>query len=441
MDVERLNKPALAVIDKDFRHDLISAASSRGMPGLRFVVENVPGECVIEHIIDAQIDERVINEVIEALTKALTEEEKHPKRDIQKIPRIIFKGDLTEVNRFFYMRGFTDGLPIIPPTEEAVQEMLTGTDLPAEYVVSEEIPPRLAKATVEKIAINAVMAGALPTYMPLLIAGTKTLADTKAAFGIWGVSTGSWAPFWIVNGSIRKEIDIYGGVGALSPGHIANATIGRAMGLIARNIGGVRQGIEDMGVHGNPCKYSMVTGENEEESPWEPLHVERGLNKEDSAITLFYPNSYVQVLTYSHDARGILNTAIYNIPPARGGILSLILNPALAKILADEGWSKKDIQRFMKEYARCPRDKHWFNSMRVLPKELIPFSEQDSTPLIAGNEQVIIIVSGKFSSYVGLAMGGMMPEVTFVTKKVELPANWKQLVQEYKNIVPTYIRY
>ncbi len=440
MRVEKLNKPAVALCAKGFENDLMSAASSRGMPGLRFVSENVPGECTVMDKIRAGIDDAVIVEIIAALTRPLTQQEKSPKKETKELSRVVFKGSLQEVNRFFYKRGWTDGLPIMPPTEEAVQEMLTGTELPPNHVVA-ELVPRLGKATVEKIAVNAVMAGALPTYLPLLITATQMLADPSSTYNALGVSTGSWAPFWIFSGPVRNDVSVYGGIGALSPGHIANATIGRAMGLIIKNIGGVRQGVEDMGVHGNPCKYSMVIGENEEESPWEPLHVERGLKKEDSAITLFFPNSYVDVLAYSADAKGVLNTAIYNIPPSRGGVLCLLVNPTYAKYLADEGWTKKEIEKFIKEYARCPRHKHWYNTFGILPKELMPFADSDSMPLIAGDDQVIVVVSGNFSSYVALAMGFFLPRHSFLTKKVELPANWGQLVKKYKDIVPTYIRY
>jgi hypothetical protein len=428
------------IVAEGFENDAMSAASSRGMPGIRFISESVPGECTSRSKIEAEINERVIGDIISALTRPLTQQEKAPKKIVEELPRIVFRGSLDEVNQFFYRRGWTDGLPIVPPTEEKVQEMLTATNLAPDHVVAELIP-RLGKATVEKIAINGVMAGALPTYMPLLIAGVKALVEPRPGFRFYGVSTGSWAPFWIVNGPVRKDVDVYGGVGALSPGHIANATIGRAMGLIIKNIGGIRQGMEDMGVMGNPCKYSMVVGENEEESPWEPLHIQRGLNKEDSAITLLFPNSYVQVLAYSPDAKGVLNAVIYNIPPARGGITCLLVNPTYARYLKDEGWTKKEIETFIREFARCPRDKHWGSVMTRLPKELTPFSNEDTVPLIAGNEQVMVVVCGKFSSYIGLVMGGFITETSFATVKVDLPSNWKQLVDKYRQMEPTYIRY
>ncbi|MFC2051921.1 hypothetical protein ACFLT4_04255 [Chloroflexota bacterium] len=437
--VERLDKPVAVILADGFEEDAVSAGSSRGMPGIRLVSENIPGECIVMDKVRAGLDENVMDNIVVALTKPLTQQEKSPKREVGELPRIVFKGDLQEVNHFLYMKGWTDGLPIIPPTEETVQEMLKGTDLPADHMVAELIP-RLGKATVERIAINAVMAGALPTYMPLLIAGVQLLSDPDTRFGRVGVSTGSWAPFWIVNGPVRNDVGVYGSVGALSPGHMANATIGRAMGLIIKDIGGVRQGIEDMGVQGNPCKYSMVTGENEEESPWEPLHVEQGFNKDDSTITLFFPNSYVDVLTYEANAKGVLNTVIYNIPPARGGQTCILVNPTCASYLADEGWRKKDVERFVKEYARAPRNKHWWHGLGIR-KEQLPFNDTDSMPLIIGDNQVRIVVSGKFSSYVGLAMGIFWPGFKFITKKVDLPANWGQLVEKYKHIAPTYARY
>ena len=156
----------------------------------------------------------------------------------------------------------------------------------------------------ERIAINAVMAGCLPTYMPLLIAGVHALADNPTT-GMMAASTGSWSPFYLVNGPVRNDIHVNSSYGASSPGNIANAAIGRAMGLITKNIRGIRKQIEDMGVLGNPGKYSFVAAENEENSPWEPFHVERGFKKEDSTITVCFPQSYQQMVPFSTDDKGI----------------------------------------------------------------------------------------------------------------------------------------
>jgi hypothetical protein len=385
--------------------------------------------------------------MVTALTKPLTEDEKSPMpREIETPTRIIFKGNLDEVNRFFYQRGWTDGLPILPPTEEAVAEMLTGTDLPPNHLLG-KLESRLGKATIEKIAINAVMAGALPTYMPVLIAGTTLLLESEPGFmgyTTFGFSTGSWAPFWIINGPIRNEIHVNHGSGALSPGNIANATIGRAMGLIIKNIGGVRKGVEDMGVMGNPMKYSMVIAENEEESPWEPLHVEYGYEREESTITVSYPQTYLQHWPYGSDAEGILRSVIDQI--TRGMRYTLIFTPPHAKNLAREGWTKEDIKEFISEYARISGAR--FNNMPAiggnrpgLYKGKISARDVDTVALIKDPRFIRIIVAGGPGAFIAHAVGGGATPGMKQTQKIELPGNWDKLVKKYKNIVPTYAKY
>ena len=170
-----------------------------GMPGVRIVAETVECECSVQEDADEGI-RLAMNDIVAALTAPLTAEEKAPARKKSERPsRLAFKGSLSEVNRFFYKRGWGDGLPLVPPTESAVREMLTGTDLPSDHVVG-KIEPRHGFATVERIAINAVMAGALPIHMPILIACVEALTDPAGDLGTYGTSTGSWAPFWIVSG-------------------------------------------------------------------------------------------------------------------------------------------------------------------------------------------------------------------------------------------------
>jgi len=355
ISVEERNKPAVALVFKYFSNDVGSASSSRGMPGVRVVFESIVSECTVMEEIEAGVS-AVMDEVVDALTRPLTDEEKSPKpKEVEKPSRIIFKGAIEEVNRFFYQRGWTDGLVIIPPTEGAVAEMLAGTDLPPDHLVA-MMGPREGKATVEKIAINAVMAGALPTYMPLLIAGVEAMTDPKTGPTGLAVSTGSFAPLWIVNGPICKDLHINDSYGALSPGDIANATIGRTLGLITKNIRGVRKGMEDMGVFGNPCRYSMVIAENEEESPWEPLHVEHGFKKEDSTITVSFCQSFGQLMLYGTDDKGILSSVVHNVTPGQIGVLFIILTPPSAKTLYSKGWTKKGIKDYIIENARAPRD-------------------------------------------------------------------------------------
>jgi hypothetical protein len=330
-----------------------------------------------------------------------------------------------EVNRFFYTNGWTDGLPIVPPTEKAVAEMMTGTDLPADHVVVKLIP-RLGKATVEKIAINAVMAGALPTHMPVLIAAVHALMDPRSRFDTFGVSTGSWAPFLVINGPIRNDIHINCSSGALSPGDIANAAIGRAVYLIAKNIGGARKGVEDMGVLGNPAKYSLVLGEDEEESPWEPLHVERGFRKEDSTLTVFLPNTYIQTIPRDTNARGFAETYASLNP---GSMSCLLVVPPHARALASEGWTKKKVKEFILQ-----------NSTQPLP----PVQGGQGTPMqpvMPTLDDIMIVVAGGPGAWIGLLRSAGGWENGFVTRKIELPGNWDKLVEKYKNVVPTYVSY
>ena len=312
------------------------------MPGIRIVGESVACESTVKSEIEEGIA-AAMKDVVEGLTKPLSPEEKSPKQQTGKTPRVAFKGSLQEVNRFYYSKGWTDGLPIIPPTEEAVAEMLTGTDLPPDHIVA-TIIPRKGKATIEKIAINAVMAGALPTYMPVLIAAVQSFADPKSRFDTFEVSTGSWAPFLAINGRIRRDININCSSGALSPGNIANAAIGRAVGLIVKNIGGARKAVEDMGVIGNPGKYSLVIGEDEEASPWEPLSVERGFKKEDNTVTVFFPNTFIQTVPGGTDAKGILDTLAGMVTSTMS---SVILIPSWAKVLSREGYTKQKVKEYI----------------------------------------------------------------------------------------------
>ncbi len=393
------------------------------MPGIRIVGESV----ACESTVISEIEEGVaaaMKEVVEGLTRPLDPEEKSPKQKTGKTPRVAFKGSLKEVNQFYYRKGWGDGLPIIPPTEEAVAEMLKGTDLPPDYIVA-EIIPRKGKATIEKIAINAVMAGALPTHMPVLIATVQAFADPKARFDTFEVSTGSWAPSLTINGRIRKDIHINCGSGALSPGNIANSAIGRAVGLIVKNIGGARKAVEDMGVIGNPGKYSLVIGEDEEASPWEPLSVERGFTKQDNTVTVFFPNTFIQTVPGGTDAKGILDTLV---SIGTTSMSSIILIPSWARVLAKEGYTKQEVKDYIAEHSK--------------PVVISGF-ENITNPAKMDTENLIILVAGGPGSFIGLlkSVGPGFFENALVTKKIELPKNWDKLVAKYGNLKPVYERY
>jgi hypothetical protein len=442
---ESLGKPTVTLAYQYFNNDAQSAASSKGMPVLRVVYEPIVSECTDMEEIESGVS-GALEKVLAALTQPLNAEEKTPRsKEPERLERLVFKGDLGEVNRFFYKRGWTDGLPILPPTEEAVAEMLKGSDLAPSDIVA-TLVPRRGKATVEKIAINAVMAGALPTHLPLLIAGTRALFTNRGA-DMMAASTGSWSPFWVVNGPIRKDIHLNSSYGSLSPGDIANAAIGRAMGLITKNIRGIRKGIEDMGVLGNPGKYCMVAAEDEENSPWDAFHVEHGLKKEDSAITLSFPQSYDQFYPYGTDDKGLLATLIYNLTPIRMGVMNIILTPTNARSLAKRGWTKGEVKKFVLENARVAWYRHPRAWSTILSGSFAAVDRRqnlnnaDSVRIIDEDSRVAepiqIFVFGGMGSWVGTTNGGSISN----TEKVDLPSGWAKLVQKYRDVVPTYVRY
>jgi hypothetical protein len=279
--------------------------------------------------------------------------------------------------------------------------------------------------------------------MPVLIAAVKALTDPDTSFGIWGVSTGSWAPFWIINGPVRKDLHLNSSSGTLSPGEKANAAIGRAMGLIIKNIGGIRKGVEDMGCLGNPGKYTLVMAENEEESPWEPLHVELGFNKEDSTIGVAFPNTYTQMQPYGTDDQSILRTLMYNLLPAVRGGYSLILPPAIARTLAASGWSKQDVRAFIAENGRVAAHElgsFWGQRAGGLYRDRVPMIATDSVALLRP-ELMRIIVAGGPGVFMGQLIGSWAIPTRKTLKKIELPKNWDILVKKYRDIVPVYARY
>jgi hypothetical protein len=402
------------LVNRGFVNDAHSAASGKGMPGLRVLAEPIACESTVAEDIESGVN-GVMNDITAALTRPLTPEEKSPQPKVEKLPNVVFTGSNLEVNHFFYRNGWTDGLPILPPTEEAVAEMMKGTDLPPDHVVAKLIP-RLGKATVKKIAINAAMAGALPTHMPLLIAAVQALADPKTRFDTFEVSTGSWAPFFVVNGPVRKEININCSSGALSPGNMANSAIGRAVGLIVKNIGGARKGVEDMGTIGNPGKYSMVLGEYEEESPWEPLHVDLGYKREDNTVTVFFPNSFSLSIPSQTSALGVAQ-ALAGMEIR--SLTALVVIPDHANILTKEGWTKKQLKEFIVKNAS---------------------TRANRVGALTENDFVVVVAGGP-GTWMGSYRSAGGFENSFVTKKIELPRDWNALVAKYKDLVPTYVKY
>ena len=185
-----------------------------------------------------------------------------------------------------FERGWTDGLPVVPPTPERVARMLGGTTRAPDEIVA-VVPPNLVECTVEKVAVNAVLAGCRPEYLPVVLAAVE--AACTDTFNMHGLLATTWfsGPVVVVNGPITRAIGMNSGVNALGQGNRANATIGRALQLVVRNVGGGRPGEVDRATLGQPGKYTFCFAEDEVGSPWEPLHVSRGVDPAQSAVTLF----------------------------------------------------------------------------------------------------------------------------------------------------------
>lgn len=184
----------------------------------------------------------------------------------------ILSEDMEEINDLLYERNWTDGLPVIPPTESRVKRMLEGVNKEPDEVIA-FLPPLQGEATVAKIAVNAVMAGCKPEYMPILIAAIQAMSEPILNLGALQTTTNPCAPLMMINGPIRNDVGLNSCAGVLGPGVRANATLGRAVRLILLNIGGARPGGLDKATQGQPGKYTFCIAENEEENPWEPLHV------------------------------------------------------------------------------------------------------------------------------------------------------------------------
>jgi hypothetical protein len=320
---------------------------------------------------------------------------------------------------FYFERGLTDGLPVVPPTEERVQRMLAATSRPAHEVIA-LIPPNFGEATVEKIAVNAVMAGCKPEYLSVLFAGVEAMCDERVSLhGVQG-TTHTATPLFIVNGPIRKQLDVNSAAGAFGSGWRANATIGRALRLMMVNLGGARPGEIDKSCMGHPGKFSFLIGEYEEMNPWEPLHVERGFAPHESTISVYCCDA-PQCLTNNagRTASSILRTVGramqtgWNDKTVLAGSYMLVMSPEHAKTIADDGMSKQDVKRFLYENVRrplgellaTPEDPEGLQRER-LPAWLDKAKDTTLVPKLASPDSVILIVAGGTAGRFTLQMTG-----------------------------------
>ena len=329
------------------------------------------------------------------------------------------------VFQFMIDQGWSDGLPVIPPTADRVQAMLDYAQQDASELVG-YINPDAGSATVEKIAVNAVMAGCLPEYMPVLIAAVQAI--TEPSFNIHGLqtTTNPVSPLLIVNGPVRETIGLNSGRGTLGPGFRANATIGRAVRLLLLNVGGARPWTTDMSLHGSPAKYISCMGENEEDSIWDPLHVERGFSPDQSTVTVVGAQGFSNCLTFYKEpgsfltmiASAMADISDNNYLLAAGNPL-VILTPGHAQIFSEWGYTKQAVKEALFERCKVPIER--------FPKETSVITYEDGFAMDGDRvcpcrsaDDIMVVVSGGPEPYHVLYCGNF-GDTTAVTKAVQLP--------------------
>jgi hypothetical protein len=411
--------PTASVQTESFKDVVKQVAYAKGMPRQRFVFvpQPVMGKSPAE--LRAYVDGNdtvtgrpVMQEVIDALTRPLSEADKQQVDFDRSMPRIVEPDTEENLHRLFLENQWTDRLPIILPTEERVMAMLAGTSRKPDEVVGRMRPTSTREAweyTVEKVAVNAVMAGARPEYFPVILALAATGVSAR------GSTTSSMAAMAVVNGPIRHEIGMNWGTGAMGPYNHANATIGRAYGLLSQNLqGGSEPGKTYMGSQGNNYAYNSVTfAENEERSPWKPFHVQHGFKPDDSVVSVFGGvrstafNLGLREKHWRDHVRNMLRGMNPHNPP------TLVLDPITARQFVDRGGfdTKERLIQWIHDNATMPAGIYWDYQLiqnYVYPRALNG-EEPYATKLKAADDELIpifrldnihvVVVGGETNGY------------------------------------------
>jgi len=420
MTVEaRYGVPTVAMHTDKFDRVVRSVAEVNGMSALRqvFVPQPIMGKTPAQ--LRAYIDGRdpitgrpVMQEVIEGLTRPFDAAELRAVVFDRSTPRLCEPDTEENLQRVFLDKRWTDMLPIVLPTEERVAAMLAHTHRKPDEIVGHMRSTHFREHweyTVEKVAVNAVMSGARPEYFPVILALAATGVSAR------GSTTSSMAAMAVVNGPIRNEIKMNAGTGALAPYNHANATIGRAFGLLSQNLqGGSLPGLTYMGSQGNNYAYNSITfPENEERSPWEPFHVQHGFRPTDSTVSVFSgcrATAYTLGIREKHwreHVRNMLRGMDPHIPPV------FVLDPITARQFIDRGgFTKKDaLIDWVYENARMPAGEFW--DYQLVQNYLYPratFGEEPwATKLQAAPDEMIqmfkredihvVVVGGETNGY------------------------------------------
>jgi hypothetical protein len=396
----------------------------------------------------------LLERVVAALTRGASDDEARPARHSVRDPReMVFRGTFDDVNRYFASRGWSDALPIVPPTlarvEDFVQAVAQG---PHERLAV--LPSAQLAATPWILAVNAVMAGCGPEHMPLLVAAVQALADERCSLGNIGSSSGIF-PYVLVNGPIVKELGI--GCGAQAASRGPNPAIARAVGLIVRNVAGFRPGASYMGTFGYPLPFAF--GEFEDESPWPSFHVEHGYERHESTVTIGVTNNWgsspspydtpdlsgAQVALELICREVTKKTRLFNFPAigdkAEKVMITVLMSPPVAKSLAAAGQSKADVKRYVYENARMPLGEFdwvlkYTATMRTTAREraqagIYPaeyLGQPDARVRVLSSPDILhIVVCGDPGRNRIMVMEGGHTQP--VTRRIVLPPNWDELLR------------
>ncbi|MCC7486048.1 MAG: hypothetical protein IT529_13830 [Burkholderiales bacterium] len=304
--------------------------------------------------------------------------------------------DLAGAMELCYTNGWTDGFPVVPPTEERVVGMLAAAGLEPRYQVA-FIENRQIAISAEKVAINAVMAGCRAEYMPVVVAAVEALADPDYGYHGPATSTGGSAVFMVVNGPVARAIGLNSGDNLFGPGWRANSTIGRAVRLVMRNVIGTLPGELDRSSLGHAGKYTFCIAENETDSPWPPFHVTRGFRAGQSAVTIFAalaPHQFSNGL--SSTPEGVLTTACAHMRISAGSgrqpQYALVVAGEHQAIMKRAGWSREDVQRYVFENARVAVAE--LKRSLMMSGEIRPQDEKTLLPIVASPEDLLVIAAG-----------------------------------------------
>lgn len=442
LEAEKIGIPSVVVTTTGFSTFARVLAKASGIENLS--IAEYPGAVGNHH--PDEIREKVQNVLFDRVIDGLTTSEETPARiaDTAWNPReVVFGGTLEQINTYFRNNEWADGLPIIPPTAERVEEFLKYTDRSPNEEVAVLAPAHL-KAVPWNIAVNAVMAGCQPEHMPLIIAAVEALADDNYHLNNIGSSSALW-PYVLVNGPIVGQLGIEAGGQLISKG--PNPAIGRAIGLIVRNIAGYRPGDNYMGTFGYPMVFTLA--ENDKESPWEPFHVEHGFDREMSTVTLGITNNWGHAPAPSSKPEKSGTQIILEIlckelakkfrlhaNPGRGSraaklMITLLLAPPVAKTLAASGYSKQRLKAYLYENAKLPLGEfQWAQryTSGLQTTEEIPGDPNEMVRLLPSPDDLHIIVCGDPNRNRMMSFEGAHAQPT--TKLIKLPPGWANLLEE-----------